>query len=545
MNTKSTFWTVGNKLWAGVAAVVIGLALVVAMAAITSRRLTQESEAVFARMSEKVQLATQWAGLTETNVTRVQSTFVSGSPALETLYKDLIPQGVQRISELQKRLEALAETPQERDLMARIAQQRQVVLDALARARKLKADGDVEGALREIETSFNPSVPPYLASVREFAELQGTLLQRAQEDFAQRRQRNVLTAAALVAVLVVGLVAGAALLIRSVRQPLDEAVAFAQRIAQGDLTARLASGRRDEFGLMVEALNAMRDQLASVVADVRQGTDNITVVAHEIAAGNQDLSNRTESAASSLEQTAASMQEMADGIQRSAESARTARELAEAAGRSAEQGREVVGGVVQTMSDIQQASQRIADIITVIDGIAFQTNILALNAAVEAARAGEAGRGFAVVATEVRALAQRSADAAKEIKALIENSVAQVATGVETVQRAGEVMQAIVEQVVRVRDIIQTMAAEAGVQAQGVAQINAALGQLDQMTQQNAALVEQSAAATVAMSEQARQLSEVVRRFRLDQAELAKAHIHRISAADVHARQPAPRLTQA
>ncbi|MCX7662289.1 MAG: MCP four helix bundle domain-containing protein, partial [Tepidimonas fonticaldi] len=242
----------GAKLWAGVAAVVLGLVAVVLLAALTSRQLTRESEAVLALMSEKVQLATRWAGLTETNVTRVQATFVSGSPALEALYKDLIPQTVQQISELQKRLEGMPLTESERALMARIAQQRQAVLDSLAKARQLKADGQPDAALQEIEQRFNPGVPPYIASLREFADLQAQLLQQSQAEFAERRVRNVLTAAVLVAALVVAIVGGAAVLIRSIRRPLQEAVTFAQRIADGDLTARLASTRRDEFGQMID-----------------------------------------------------------------------------------------------------------------------------------------------------------------------------------------------------------------------------------------------------------------------------------------------------
>ncbi|MDM7456834.1 MAG: methyl-accepting chemotaxis protein [Tepidimonas sp.] len=531
---KTPVWSVGTKLWLGVAAVVAGLAVAVAMAALTSSRLTRDSEAALSSMREKVQLAARWAALTETNVTRVQAVFVSGSSALEALYKEPIAEGVRQISELQKRLEAMSLTEPERALMTRIAQQRQAVLDSLAKAEQLKAQGQLDAALQEIEQRFNPGVQPYVASLHAFAELQAELLQQSQAVFAQRRVHNVMTASSLVAVLVLGIVLGAAVLIRSIRQPLHQAVAFAQRIADGDLTAQLASSRGDEFGQMITALNAMREQLVQVVADVRQGTDNITVAAHEIAAGNQDLSRRTEQAASNLEQTAASMEEMAEGIRHSAQAAQSANELATAAGRSAELGRDVVSGVVHTMTEIQQASQKIGDIIAVIDSIAFQTNILALNAAVEAARAGEAGRGFAVVASEVRALAQRSAQAAREIKDLIQNSVERVGAGVEAVHRAGDVMQAIVEQVVRVRDIIQSMSSAATEQAEEVVQINAALGQLDQMTQQNAALVEQSAAAAAAMSEQARQLSEVVRRFRLDAADQGHAHIQRLRVEDLH-----------
>ena len=507
---------VGGKLWLGVVLLILALVAVVVQTSTQSRAITAESEAVLAQKSEKLQLATVWAGLVETNVTRVQATFISANPELETLYRELIPQTVRQINEVQTRLAELATSAPERELMQQIAAQRQTVLDSLAQARALREQGNAAGAMQEIAQRFNPGIAPYMSSLREFAALQATQLQQSQAVFAERRDTNMYTASAMLGVLILFILGGAAVLIRSIRAPLNEVMAFAQQMADGNLGVSLSIKRGDEFGQMSRTLNAMRDQIAQVVADVRHGTDGITAVAHEIAAGNQNLSERTEQSASNLEQTAASMESMSDAIGHSAASARTASELARTAGQSAQQGREVVGSVVHTMDDIQQASKKISDIIAVIDGIAFQTNILALNAAVEAARAGEAGRGFAVVATEVRALAGRSADAAKEIKTLINNSVDRVGAGVSLVNQAGESIQSIVEQVERVRDVIAEISSASGEQAEGVAQINAAIGQLDQMTQQNAALVEQSAAAASAMSDQARQLSEVVRRFRLE-----------------------------
>lgn len=517
--------SIGAKLWSSVGFIVLALSAVIASTAIRSAQVTAESEAVLSVMSNKVQLATRWAGLVEANVTRVQAQALSGSPEIDALYRDLIPATSQQITEVQSQLESKPLTPAERALMDRIAQQRRVALDALASFRDLNSRGDIEGARRVAEQQFNPSIPPYIASLNEFAQLQGALLLQSQEVFAERRQTNVRTATLWVLLLIVGIVVGAYFLIRSIRQPLGEAVGFAQEIASGNLTAHLTTRRQDEFGTMIQALNDMRSKLVHVVADVRKGTDNISIAAHEIASGNQDLSARTEQTASNLEETAASMEEISGTIRQSADAARTANQLATTAGLSAEHGGKVVGEVIRTMDEINQASRKISDIIGVIDGIAFQTNILALNAAVEAARAGEQGRGFAVVAGEVRTLAQRSAQAAREIKTLIGNSVDRVTVGSEQVNQAGVTMREIVENVTRVRDIISEIAASATEQADGVTQVNAAVTNLDQMTQQNAALVEQSAAAATSMSDQAAQLAEVVKVFRLDANDMAQSGI--------------------
>jgi len=305
------------------------------------------------------------------------------------------------------------------------------------------------------------------------------------------------------------------LLTRSMTQPLRAASAAADRIAGGDLRDLAAASRRDELGDLLRALGRMRDALHASVSTVRSSADQIAEASREVATGSSDLSARTEQAASNLEQTSAAMHQLTDAARHSASTAGEASRIAQDAAGVATRGGDMVGRVVETMSAIQQSSRRIADIIGVIDGIAFQTNILALNAAVEAARAGEQGRGFAVVASEVRGLAQRSAQAAREIKALIADSVEQVETGSRAVDDAGSTMSQVVEAVKQVHQLIRDIAAASGGQTQSLTEVNAAVSQLDGMTQQNAALVEESAAAAEALRDQAAQLSQVVARFRL------------------------------
>jgi methyl-accepting chemotaxis protein-1 (serine sensor receptor) len=342
-------------------------------------------------------------------------------------------------------------------------------------------------------------------------------------------------------------------LIRAISAPLNASVRIARGVAGGDLTQQIYVNSNDETGQLLQALKDMNDSLINTVGKVRQGTETIGVASREIAAGNGDLSSRTESQASSLEETASSMEELTATVKQNADNARQANQLVVSASDFAVKGGNVVGQVVQTMGSIKESSRKIVDIIGVIDGIAFQTNILALNAAVEAARAGEQGRGFAVVAAEVRNLAQRSAGAAKEIKSLIGDSVEKVDAGSRLVDEAGQTMEQIVTSVKHVADIMSEITAASQEQSAGIGEINQAITQMDEMTQQNAALVEQAAAAAESMQEQAALLAEAVAAFKMDDGArpqaaargAPKAVVRSEPAPSVPATRPAARPTTA
>ncbi len=304
---------------------------------------------------------------------------------------------------------------------------------------------------------------------------------------------------------------------KSITAPLAQAVSVAETVARGDLGQPIHAVTRDETGRLLRALHDMQDKLAGAVRTIRAGSETISSAAGQIAAGNTDLSSRTEEQAASLEETAASMEELASTVKQNADNARQANQLAASASEVAQRGGAVVSAVVSTMEDISASSRKISEIVSVIDGIAFQTNILALNAAVEAARAGEQGKGFAVVAGEVRSLAQRSAQAAREVKTLIEASVSKVAEGAGQAENAGTTMQEVVASVKRVTDIMGEIAAASQEQASGIEQVNRAVSQMDEVTQQNAALVEEAAAAAGSMQDQAHALVRAVGVFRLSE----------------------------
>ena len=313
-------------------------------------------------------------------------------------------------------------------------------------------------------------------------------------------------------------------IVGSIVKPLNEAVEHFEKIAQNDLSGRVSDRGRNEIGKLFSAMQHMQSNLAKTVSEVRDGSGSIHIGAREIASGNADLSSRTEQQAASLQETAASMEQLTATVKQNADNARQASQLANDASSTASNGGEVVEKVITTMQGISSSSQKVADIITVIDSIAFQTNILALNASVEAARAGEQGRGFAVVASEVRNLASRSADAAKEIKALIEASSSQVKEGSALVESAGETMRDVVSSVRRVTDIMDEISAASQEQSSGIEQVNQAVAQMDEVTQQNAALVQQASAAASSLEEQAARLESVVSAFRLAEGESHTRH---------------------
>lgn len=506
------------KLWMALGVVVAFLGFTLGGAIVRGDTLTKKLDVIAAAQAVKIRKVTQWVGLIETNVTRVTSSVVSSDPAVDDLYKERIPATVAQISEIQKSIEGMDLSPEEKSLLAQIAEERKVVLASLAKARGAKKAGDQAGAVQEVKSVFLPAVDKYLQSLQRLTELQGKGFEDMQASFVVQRAETGMFAKVMVGILIVVLFGGTLALIRQIRQPLRDAITVAETIASGDLRVRVDASRGDEFGEMMRAIAHMQEQLVHLVADVRRGTDNIATASEEIAVGNQDLANRTEQTASNLEKTASSMEELTATVKQSADSARQANQLAASAAQVAQRGGDVVNQVVSTMNDINASSRKISDIISVIDGIAFQTNILALNAAVEAARAGEQGRGFAVVASEVRSLAGRSADAAKEIKTLINTSVEKVEGGSTLVAQAGQTMTEIVSSVQRVTDIMGEITTASSEQAEGIAQVNVAVNELDQMTQQNAALVEESAAAASSMKDQAHRLAQVVATFKLDSA---------------------------
>ncbi|MDR7307569.1 methyl-accepting chemotaxis protein [Rhodoferax saidenbachensis] len=438
----------------------------------------------------------------ETAMDRIDKVMVTALAAIEVVRGDY---GKQIDTAEEKTLYATFEE----DWKKYLAQHAQLV-DMSTKREKFPARKLLEGEAKVTYDSLN-------ASVKKLTDLnhEGALTASNNTDNSFTTARSVMLVALVVAVIAAA--AAALWLIRSITSPINTVVDVASRIAEGDLSQSIHVHSTNETGQLLMALKRMQTNLASVVGQVRQGSESVATASAEIAQGNHDLSARTEQQASALEETAASMEELGSTVKQNADSARQANQLAMNASTVAIQGGEVVGQVVETMKGINESSRKIADIISVIDGIAFQTNILALNAAVEAARAGEQGRGFAVVASEVRSLAGRSAEAAKEIKTLIGTSVERVEQGTALVDKAGTTMTEVVTSIKRVTDIMGEISAASSEQSSGVAQVGEAVSSMDQTTQQNAALVEEMAAAASSLKSQAQDLVQVVAVFKLGQ----------------------------
>jgi methyl-accepting chemotaxis protein len=396
-------------------------------------------------------------------------------------------------------------------------------IELITQASRALEEGNWDLAQSLLIRQINPT---YLKGQQAYAGLQDFMSARNARQSAELHERlDLLNMLAIGAIVFAVLLAAAATayLVRAITRPLDTAVAVARRVAGGDLASRITVDSENEFGQLLAALRDMNTSLAGIVGEVRGGSEVIASASSQIAMGNMDLSARTEQQASAIEETAASVEELTTTVRQNADNARQANGLAATASNVATRGGAVVAEVVDTMGAINESAKKIVDIIAVIDGIAFQTNILALNAAVEAARAGEQGRGFAVVASEVRNLAQRSAGAAKEIKALITDSVDKVESGSQLVSQAGATMEEIVQSVRRVADIMEEITAASSEQSAGIEQIHQAISQMDQVTQQNAALVEEAASAAQSLEESAASLARRVSVFQLGEAAQAPA----------------------
>jgi methyl-accepting chemotaxis protein len=506
---------VSTKLWSTILGLLLTLLAVMGFA--QYRALTAMDQALTDVLQFEANITdiAEWRGLTVANNDRALAMLTIDDPDVLKFFDGRMAQASQSISALQARIAKDIVSERGKKAMADVMAQRAAMNAVRARSANIKATGDKAAishyALREVE----PASQKYLDELENFLKLSEMRRDQAKANALSLRQSSTVTGFAAAAIVLLIAFVLAAWLVRSITRPLNHAVRVAQAISAGDLTQDVRVDRKDEFGTLLQAQSDMTQRLRDIVGQVRSGVDSVSTASTQIASGNHDLSSRTEQTASNLQQTAASMEELTSTVTQSADTARQADSLAATAAGVATRGGEVMGQVVLSMEQISASSKKIFDIIGVIDGIAFQTNILALNAAVEAARAGEQGRGFAVVATEVRSLAGRSAEAAKEIKSLISASVSTVEAGSAQVSQAGEAMGEIVTSVKRVSDLISEITASSSEQRDGIGQVNQAVTNLDQMTQQNAALVEESAAAASALRDQAHHLAEVVAVFNL------------------------------
>ncbi|MGJ7535766.1 MULTISPECIES: methyl-accepting chemotaxis protein [unclassified Variovorax] len=512
---------IGNRL-AMAFAIVLGLTIISTAIALVSARSNAEATRVMMQSPlAKERLISDWYVLTYSAIARTSMIARTSDETLPVVFADVISDSTKRGSETMAKVEKLLVTDEEKTTFKSIVELRAKYQAAKDDVGKAKASGNAVDTTRVFKETFQPAAKAYETRVLELLSMERKAIDDMSQaiDAANTRSFNLQLLLTVLTVVSGGIFAF--FISRSIVRPLAQAVQVAETVASGDLSAHIEVESRDEAGQLMQALKNMNANLAKVVGEVRTGTETIATASGQIASGNQDLSSRTEEQASSLEQTAASMEELTSTVKQNADNARQANQLAVSASEVAVKGGSVVSQVVDTMGSINASSKKIVDIIGVIDGIAFQTNILALNAAVEAARAGEQGRGFAVVASEVRSLAQRSAAAAKEIKTLIGDSVEKVEEGSKQVEEAGRTMDEIVGSVKRVTDIMGEITAASQEQTSGIEQINQAITQMDQVTQQNAALVEEASAAAQSLQEQAGALVQAVSIFKLGEGQQA------------------------
>jgi methyl-accepting chemotaxis protein-1 (serine sensor receptor) len=510
--------TIRTRLVATMAILGLLIAITGAMGIYGIRSVNAALEETYSnQLASALAMSDSKMALTRARLVHDRAVFHPESPDLPALLKRA-DDFLAKSDEAWQRYLSLSQDAEEKALSDKVDATRKALIDNGLRAvDKALRDGDAARTDHLVMKDMQKLFSAYSDASDKLDDYQINTAQQSFKD-SQHLYGTVmqLSIGAIVAGIVL-IVAACVTLVRAIMKPLREALDHFDAMAAGDLSRRIDTTRHDEMGTLLKGLASMQQKLADTVRTVREGSGSIAVASHEIADGNLDLSRRTEQQAASLEETASSLEELTSTVRQNADNARQASSMAASASQVAQQGGQIVAQVIDTMGAITASSKKIEDIIAVIDGIAFQTNILALNAAVEAARAGEQGRGFAVVASEVRTLAQRSAAAAKEIKELIDNSVASVETGSALVGQAGTTMDEIVTGIARVADIMTEIMSATAEQSSGIDLINDAVTQMDQVTQQNAALVEEAAAAAGSLQEQAATLEQTVAVFRLDQ----------------------------
>ena len=527
---------IGVRLGGAFAAVLLLLTSLTVVGIVQMQSASKETDALVNVEVRNERLIAEWTKVIEVNAARTAAAWKVSDPEHQKQFEQEMAVSSARATEIQNAIGKSELNAEEQALFQEVLSTRKAYTEVRKNVFKAKNAGDLELGKRLYEGDMAVKRDIYLASLKKLELLEAGLLDETAAQIRSRYENGRLLLISLgVAAILLG-IACAYWITRSITRPITRAVEVAEAVSAGDLTSHIVVDSRDETGQLMHALKNMNDKLVSIVGQVRAGTESIGTASSQIAAGNLDLSSRTEEQASSLEETASSMEELTSTVKLNADNARSANQLAIDASQIASKGGVVVSEVVSTMGSINDSSRKIVDIISVIDAIAFQTNILALNAAVEAARAGEQGRGFAVVASEVRNLAQRSAAAAKEIKGLIDDSVEKVEAGSQLVDKAGRTMDEIVQSISHVTQIMNQITDASDEQRTGIEQVNRAIGQMDQVTQQNAALVEEAAAAAESMQEQAAKLAEMVGVFKLD---ATQHHVAASAGPSVTASAPA------
>lgn len=528
-------FTIGTRLFAGFGLMLLFVALLMAISLWRMQGAADATQSIIERRVPIERMLVQWGASIRENSVRMAALDDLANPRLAQQFEADIAAASASNDALQEEIRAALADEQAQQLFAVILERRQAFQETNRAVIATRKAGEYEQARQMAETKLLELRQAYEDSVATLVSYQRNAVNARGHQLMQSNTQAFWIVLAVGAVSLLFGILFAVAVTRSVSRPLRLAVDYARAVAGRDLSRRVTWSGRDETAQLLQSLQEMNDSLQSAVGQVQAGAVSIATASRQIAAGNIDLSSRTEEQASSLAETAATMEELTTTVKQNADNAGRANDLAQAASQSAQRSGGVVSRVVSNMEAIDATSKQVADIIGVIDTIAFQTNILALNAAVEAARAGEQGRGFAVVASEVRALAQRSATAAKEIKTLIDASATTTSQGAALVREAGESMQDTVEGIKRVVAIMSEITAASHEQSIGIGQVNEAIAQMDQVTQQNAALVEEAAAASASMQDQARDLAGLVDTFRLEKHAAALGHARN----DPPLRQPA------